>query len=72
MTALWRLDAAVAAAPDYPDSHFFRGMVLFRGKGDVCGAKPEFQKYLAVANQSPMGPQVDQQLAAAVQACPTK
>lgn len=70
--ALKRLDAAVAAAPDYPDAHFFRGMVLFRGKGDACGAKPEFQKYLAVANQSPMGPQVDQQLAAAVQACPTK
>lgn len=70
--ALQRLDTAVVADPNYPDAHFFRGMVLFRGKGDACGAKPEFQRYLAAANQSPMGPQVDQMLAAAVGACPTK
>ena len=70
--AMTRLDAAVAADPGYPDAHFFRGMVLYRGRNDPCGAVPEFQRYLATANQSAMGPQVDQALAAAVQACPKK
>lgn len=55
--ALRRLDQAVTADPDYPDAHFFRGMVLFRGKNDAAGAVPEFERYLALA---PSGPQTDQ------------
>ena len=44
--ALRRLDAAVAARPDYPDAHFFRGMVLLRGKDDPAGAAGELRRYL--------------------------
>jgi tetratricopeptide (TPR) repeat protein len=57
-SALQRLDAAVAADPDYPDAHFFRGMVLFRGKNDPAGAVPEFERYLALAPDSPLSQQV--------------
>lgn len=44
--ALRRLDAAVAARPDYPDAHFFRGMVLLRGANDPAGAAVELRRYL--------------------------
>ncbi len=70
--ALKRLDAAVAADPAYSDAHFFRGMVLFQGKNDPCHAKTEFQLYLAPGNQTPMRSQVEQVLASAVTACPSK
>jgi cytochrome c-type biogenesis protein CcmH/NrfG len=57
--ALCRLDAAVAADPNYPDAHFFRGMVLFRGKDDAAGAVPEFERFLAlVPPGSPVAEQV--------------
>jgi tetratricopeptide (TPR) repeat protein len=55
--ALGRLDRAVAADPEYPDAHFFRGMVLLRGVNDPAGAVVEFERYLALA---PDGPQSDQ------------
>jgi tetratricopeptide (TPR) repeat protein len=55
--ALGRLDRAVAADPDYPDAHFFRGMVLLRGTNDPAGAVPEFERFLALA---PDGPQSDE------------
>lgn len=56
--ALPRLDAAVARQPDYPDAHFFRGMVLLQGKGDQAGATEELQTYLDLAPQSPLAAQV--------------
>jgi tetratricopeptide (TPR) repeat protein len=56
-SALRRLDQAVAADPDYPDAHFFRGMVLLRGRNDPAGAVPEFERFLALA---PDGPQRDE------------
>jgi tetratricopeptide (TPR) repeat protein len=68
--ALTRVDAAIAADPRYPDAHFFKGMILFRGKSQPCPAKGEFQQYLAVANQSDLAPQVESVLAEAVKACP--
>jgi uncharacterized protein (TIGR02996 family) len=55
--ALGRLDRAVAADPEYPDAHFFRGMVLLRGTNDPAGAVPEFERFLALA---PDGPQSDE------------
>jgi tetratricopeptide (TPR) repeat protein len=64
-SALQRLDAAVSADPDYPDAHFFRGMVLFRGRNDAAGAVPEFERYLALAPDSPLAPQVKTLLEAA-------
>lgn len=60
--ALRRLDAALAAEPDYPDAHFFRGMVLLRGKNDPKGAVPEFERYLALAPGGPEASQVQQLL----------
>lgn len=41
------LDRAVAVDPGYPDAHFFRGMVLWRFKGDPAGAAAEFRLFLA-------------------------
>lgn len=69
--SLQRLDRAVAVDPKYPDAHFFRGMVLFRGKNQACPAVGEFQRYLAVANDSQMAPQVQQVLQQALVACPS-
>lgn len=46
--ALRRIDAAVVARPDYPDAHFFRGMVLLRGKNDPAAAATELRSYLAL------------------------
>lgn len=55
--ALRRLDDAVAADPGYPDAHFFRGMVLLRGKNDPAAAVPELERYLALV---PDGAQTDE------------
>lgn len=55
--SLTRLDAAIAADPSYPDAHFFRGVVLYRGKGDPAAAIPELQEYLV---SDPTGPLADQ------------
>jgi cytochrome c-type biogenesis protein CcmH/NrfG len=60
--ALTRLDAAVSASPDYPDAHFFRGMVQFRGKNDPKAAVPDFERYLALVPTGPLNDQVRQLL----------
>ena len=56
--ALTRLDAAVAADPDYPDARFFRGMVLLRGRQDQPAALAEFREYLRLAPDGPEREQV--------------
>src|SRR5439155_25473169 len=56
--ALVRLDAAVAAGPDYPDAHFFRGMVQFRGKNNPKAAVPDFERYLALVPNGPPNDEV--------------
>lgn len=55
--ALPRIDAAIAADPDYPDAHFFRGMVLLRGRNDRDGALVELRRFLDLA---PTGTERDQ------------
>ena len=55
--ALLRIEAAVAADPDYPDARFFRGMVLLRGRDDTAGALVELRRFLDLA---PPGPERDQ------------
>ena len=60
--ALIRLDAAVAAAADYPDAHFFRGMVQFRGKNNPKAAIPDFERFLALVPNGPLNEQVKQVL----------
>lgn len=47
--ALERLDAAEAADPTYPDTYFFRGIVLLRGQGDGEAAEAAFTRYLELA-----------------------
>ena len=56
--ALIRLDTAVSAAPDYPDAHFFRGMVQFRGKNNPKAAVADFERYLALVPEGPLHDQV--------------
>lgn len=56
--ALPRLDAAIAADPNYPDAHFFRGVVLLRGTGDEPAARTEFETFLRLAPPGPMRDQV--------------
>ncbi len=46
VSALERLDAAVGAASDYPDAHFFRGMTLCYGFGRTDEATVEWRRYL--------------------------
>jgi uncharacterized protein (TIGR02996 family) len=65
--ALVRLDAAVAAAADYPDAHFFRGMVQLRGKNNPKAAVPDFERYLLLVPDGPLNDQVKQLLEAARQ-----
>ena len=45
--ALTALDQAVALNPNYPDAHFFRGMVLYQSRNDPAGAVVEFEAFLA-------------------------
>ena len=62
--ALRRLDAAVAARPDYPDAHFFRGMVLLRGRNDPAAAAVELRRYLDLTPAgAPLRTDVEQLLA---------
>jgi uncharacterized protein (TIGR02996 family) len=60
--ALTRLDAAIAAAADYPDAHFFRGMVQLRGKNNPKAAVPDFERYLALVPNGAFNDQVKQLL----------
>lgn len=69
---LARVDKAVAANPEYPDAHFFRGIILLRDKSDPEGAIPEFQRYLVAVPDSPLATQVRQLLAEAVEAAKQK
>ena len=48
------LDRAVAADPEYPDAHFFRGMVLYEDKGQPAAAVAEFRAFLASNPPQPM------------------
>jgi uncharacterized protein (TIGR02996 family) len=60
--ALVRLDAAVTANDNYPDGHFFRGMVQLRGKNDPKAAIPDFERYLVLVPEGPLNAQVKQLL----------
>lgn len=49
-----RLDQAIAAAADYPDSYLFRGLVLLRGANDPAGAVAELERYLGLVPAGPL------------------
>lgn len=61
--ALRRLDDAVAADPAYPDAHFFRGMVLLRGRDDRAGALVELRQFVRLAPAGPERSQVEATIA---------
>ena len=62
-----RLDAAIAADPDYPDARAFRGIVRFRALNDPAGAIPDFQQFLAASPEHQFAPQIRELLAQAVE-----
>lgn len=41
------LHRALASHPNYPDAHFFLGMLLFQDRKNPTAAIPEFERYLA-------------------------
>jgi tetratricopeptide (TPR) repeat protein len=45
--ALASLDKALASDPTFAMAHYFKGAVLFQGKGDPAGAVKEFKAFLA-------------------------
>jgi tetratricopeptide (TPR) repeat protein len=45
--ALASLDKALAADPTFAMAHYFKGAVLFEGKGDPAAAVKEFEAFLA-------------------------
>jgi tetratricopeptide (TPR) repeat protein len=66
--ALDRVNAAVRANPEYADSYFFRGMILFQGLQRPADAIADFEEYLVRAPQSPLASQVQSVLSRAQQA----
>ena len=61
---LRRVDAAITVQSDYADAHFFRGMILLRGKQDPVGAAESFRTYLELSPpDSPMRREVEGVLA---------
>jgi cytochrome c-type biogenesis protein CcmH/NrfG len=50
--SLARVSEVTQKFPDYPDAHALKGVVLYRYKGDPKDAVPEFQKFLALTDDS--------------------
>lgn len=63
-----RIEAAIRANDAYSDAHFFRGLLLYRGRNDASAAIPELQRYLTLAPDAPQADAVRQLLADAVNA----
>lgn len=45
--AMASLDQAIAIDPRFPDTHFFRGMVLYQDRKDAASAVTEFRLFLS-------------------------
>jgi len=43
-TGLAGIDRAIAVDPGYPDAHFFRGMILWKSKGEPAAGAEAFQR----------------------------
>ena len=65
------LDKAIELRDDYPDAHFFKGVILLRDQKQPEAAIAEFQRYLVAAPSSPLANQVRTLLAEAVEASGT-
>ena len=64
------LDRAVQADPNQADAHYYRGVLLADGFGEVDGAIAEFQRYLVLAPDGQFATQARNALAAAVEQPP--
>jgi len=60
----------VQADPNHADAHYYRGVLLADGFGEVDGAIGEFQRYLVIAPDGQFAPQARNALAAAVEQPP--
>ena len=69
-TARTLLDRAVQADPNHADAHYYRGVLLADGFGEMDGAIGEFQRYLVLAPDGQFAPQARNALAAAVEQPP--
>jgi cytochrome c-type biogenesis protein CcmH len=69
-TARALLDRAVQADPNHADAHYYRGVLLADGFGDVDGAIGEFQRYLVLAPDGQFATQARNALAVAVEQPP--
>ena len=69
-TARTLLDRAVQADPNQADAHYYRGVLLADGFGEVDGAIAEFQRYLVLAPDGQFATQARNALAAAVEQPP--
>lgn len=52
--AVTRLDAAIAADPEFADSYFFRGTIRLRALNDPSAAVQDLEKFLALAPDNPL------------------
>jgi len=50
--SLQRVSEVTQKFPDYPDAHALKGVILYRFRGDAEHAIPEFQKFLALTDDS--------------------
>jgi tetratricopeptide (TPR) repeat protein len=64
------LDRAVQADPDHADAHYYRGVLLADGFGEVDAAIGEFQRYLVLAPDGQFATQARNALAVAVEQPP--
>ena len=69
-TARTLLDGAVQADPNHADAHYYRGVLLADGFGEVDAAIGEFQRYLVLAPDGQFATQARNALAAAVEQTP--
>jgi tetratricopeptide (TPR) repeat protein len=60
--AMTALDQAISIDPNFPDAHFFRGMVLYQDRADPAGAVSEFRLFLANDPPQEMVPLVEDTL----------
>jgi tetratricopeptide (TPR) repeat protein len=60
--AMTALDQAISIDPNFPDAHFFRGMVLYQDRADPAGAVDEFRLFLANDPPQEMVPLVEDTL----------
>ena len=65
------LDRAVQADPNNADAHYYRGVLLLDGFGQVDAAIGEFQRYLVLAPDGRFSTQARNALATAVEQPPT-